>query len=50
MKLEVARLVDILQETAAPDLHTGVIAPAVGIADFVFDPFQLHFGLLLGLW
>src|SRR5207253_11388539 len=50
MKLEVARLMDILQETAASDLHAGVIAPAVGISDLVFDPFQLHFGLLLGLW
>src|SRR5207253_3275859 len=32
MKLEVARLVDILQEAAASDFHAGVIAPAVGIA------------------
>ena len=50
MKFEVARLMDILQETPASDLHAGVIAPAVGIADLVFDTFQLHFGLLLGLW
>ena len=50
MKFEVSGLTDILQETPASYFHGGVIAPAVGIADLVFDPFQLHFGLLLGLW